>query len=100
MSDLLEQALRLSQRRSKQTGPGALSQVWWPDLAQPRPSISDDPPALLLEALLRRLLELAARNKAVFLLLVGERGPPKKVLASLPEACEGRSLLLVWTTMC
>jgi len=63
MCDLLEGALRLSQKTSRQEGPEAHSQVWWPDLAEAGPQHAE-PTWLLLGALRRLVLGAAQQGPA------------------------------------
>ncbi len=70
LADLLEQGLRLAQRTASQAGPEAQSQVWWPDLTLARPSVADDPPAMLLDALRGCVMELVAKDAGAALGLV------------------------------
>ena len=69
LCDLLEEALRLSQKTSRQTGPEAHSQVWWPKLTDPGPRHAE-PPWLLLGQLRNLALATAQHDSAHVLDLV------------------------------
>ena len=69
LCDLLEEALRLSQKTSRQTGPEAHSQVWWPNLTDSGPQHAE-PPWLLLGQLRNLALAIAQHDSARVLDLV------------------------------
>jgi hypothetical protein len=69
LCDLLEEALRLTQKTSRQTGPEAHSQVWWPNLTDPGPQHAE-PPWLLLGQLRNLVLATVQHDSTHVLDLV------------------------------